>query len=190
MTSVGTTGTSTLFQTQRTPPPRGNPVAQAISRQVSTGSISSADGTALSGALASIDASLESGRSGSGSGATRLDPSQIQDRIGGLIDDQVSSGSLTSDQAETLRSLFEADASGQGRAGAASGPGGPPPGPPPAGGEEAASSSTESSASLSDLLDTFMTSLQASQSKALSYASSGTPSPGSGAGALLFDFMA
>ncbi|GJE17392.1 hypothetical protein [Methylobacterium marchantiae] len=185
MTSVGNTQTSALFQTQRPPPPKGNPVAQAIAGDVSTGSISAADGAALSSALDSIDSSLKSGSSGSTGGtSTRLDPSQIQDKISGLIDDQVSSGSLTSDQAETLKSLFEANAPGKG------GPGGPPPGPPPSGddGTSTSSSSTDSSTSVSDLLDGFMKSLQASQTSASGYAASGTRASSAGAGALLFDF--
>ncbi|WP_019906582.1 hypothetical protein [Methylobacterium sp. 77] len=191
MTSVSSTQTSALFQAQRPPPPKGNPVAQAIASEVSTGSISATDGTALSSALDSIDSSLKSGSSSSsGSTSTRLDPSQIQDKIGGLIDDQVSSGSLTSDQAETLKSLFEANAPGKGGTSGPGGPGGPPPGPPPSGddGTSTSSSSTDSSTSVSDLLDSFMKSLQASQTSASGYAASGTTASSASASALLFDF--
>ncbi|MCJ2131348.1 hypothetical protein [Methylobacterium sp. E-045] len=188
MTSVSNTQTSALFQTQRPPPPRGNPVAQAIAGEASTGSISATDATALSSALDSIDASLKSGRSDTTGGtSTRLDPSQIQDKISSLIDDQVSSGSLTSDQAETLKSLFQANAPGKGEAGGAGGPGGAPPGMPPSD-DSTSTSSTDSSTSVSDLLDGFMKSLQASQTSASGYAASGTTASSASASALLFDF--
>ncbi|WP_027171687.1 hypothetical protein [Methylobacterium sp. 10] len=190
MTSVSSTQTSALFQAQRPPPPKGNPVAQAIGSEVSTGSISATDGTALSSALHSIDASLKSGGSAStGSTRTRLDPSQIQDKISSLIDDQVSSGSLTDDQAETLKSLFEANAPGKGGTGGAAGAGARPLGPPPSDDEtQSASTSSETSASVSELLESFMTTLQASQASASGYAASGAKESSASSSALLFDF--
>lgn len=190
MTSVSSTQTSATFQAQRPPPSRGNPVAQAIASEVSTGGISATDGTALTDALDSIDSSLKSESSNAtGRTSTRLDPSQIEDTIGSLIEDQVSSGDLTTDQAETLKTLFEANASGRGGVGGAGGTGARPAGPPPSEVEaQSASSSTDMSAGVSELLDSFMTTLQESQTSASGYAASGAKASGASASALLFDF--
>ncbi|WHO39756.1 hypothetical protein PMI04_003965 [Sphingobium sp. AP49] len=81
-----------------------------IDAAVETGSISQTDGDALETALDSIDSALGASAS---SGSSRLDPSAMKDRIDSLIDDQVSAGTLTEDQAAQLQSLF------------AQGPGGP-----------------------------------------------------------------
>lgn len=194
MTSIGNTQTSALFQTQR-PPHRTNPVAQAIASDVSAGSISATDGTALSSALDSIDLSLKSSQS-SGSG-TRLDPSQIKDKVDGLIDDQVSGGSLTSDQAATLKSLFSANAPPQGGAGGPGGPGGPGAPPPPDGDSDATSaisgttaSSSDAASKVGDLLDSFLKVLQTSQTTASGYGASGATGSSASSGALLVDFDA
>ncbi|MBY0252474.1 MAG: hypothetical protein K2X54_14020, partial [Methylobacterium organophilum] len=111
-------------------------MSDTISGALSAGTISSTDATALTSALSSIDSSLSSASSASGSTATgsKLDPSSMKDRIDGLIADQVSSGSLTADQAAELKNLFAShgrstqsgDAAGDG-IGDVAGPAGPPP---------------------------------------------------------------
>lgn len=171
------------------PPSERNRLASAIDGEVSAGTISQTDATALSSALDSIDSSLSAERGTAGSGtAARLDPAQMKDRIDGLIDDQVSGGTLTSDQAETLKSLF-AEQGGRDGPGGPGGAGGPPPGPPP--GEDMtaeAASGTSADSSATDLLASFIQQLQASQSGS-SYAAGGTAGSAQ-ASALLFDFKA
>lgn len=79
-----------------------------IDTAVQSGSISQTDETALESALDSIDSAMGVG-STSGSASTqtsKLDPSQMGDRIDDLIDQQVQNGTLTQDQANTLQSLF------------------------------------------------------------------------------------
>lgn len=113
-----------------------------IATAVGNGSISDTDASVLESALDSIDESLDADTSGS-----RLDPSQMKERIDSLISDQVESGDLTQEQASALQSLFaqgpsqgapsgsgesgEGGPGGPGGAGGAGGPrgaGGPPPG--------------------------------------------------------------
>ncbi|SEG63330.1 hypothetical protein SAMN04488144_13045 [Methylobacterium sp. 190mf] len=139
----------------------------------------------------------------------------MKDRIDGLIADQVSSGSLTADQATELKNLFashgrstqSADATGDGT-GDVAGPDGPPPGPPPgpaptdaagsagSGASVSASASTSTSTSTSttdaarttnDLLSTFIQQLQSGQSGRVGYGASGTANSGA-VSALLLDF--
>lgn len=169
-------------------------LSSAIDGEVSAGTISQTDATALSSALDSIDSSLSAERgtaaSGSTASTTRLDPAQMKGRIDGLIDDQVSGGTLTGDQADTLKSLF-AEEGGRDGPGGLGGAGGPPPGPPPGGADGMtadAASDTSDASSASDLLASFIQHLQASQSGG-SYAASGTAGS-SQASALLFDFKA
>lgn len=172
-------------------------MAQAIAQQEQSGALSSTDATALTSALGAIDSSLQgdssanSGVSGtsSSSGSDRLDPSQMKDRIDGLISDQVSSGALTSDQASELKNLFSSHGTSVTSA-SAGGPDGPPPGPPPAASgtsDSSATSSSSSTSSTNDLLTAFMQQLQAAQSSASGYAASGT-SATKPSSALLFDF--
>lgn len=193
-------------------------MADTISSALSAGTLSSTDATALTSALGKIDASLTSDGAGSGTGTTsgsgttqaKLDPSSLKDRIDGLVADQVSSGSLTGDQATELKTLFASQAqstqtSDAAGAGGVSGAGGPPPGPPPGhppgdaasgstgdsstgGTASGASGSTVSgSTSVNDLLATFIQQLQSSQSGSTRYGAGGTSGSGS-VSALLFDF--
>jgi hypothetical protein len=139
-----------------------------LQNEVSAGTVSSSDESALSTALTSIDSSLNAGQSssasqasGSAGGSGDSGPGDIKSKINSLIQAQVSSGALTSDQATELQNLF-ANTFGNGPGGQGGpggpggpgggpgGPGGPPPGPPPSGG----SSSSDSAASaLTQLLD-------------------------------------
>lgn len=200
MSSISSTTASQIQPAQRPAHAHKNRVASEIDSQASAGAISSTDATALTSALSAIDTSLKSGgratdgaSAASGSTATsRLDPSAIKDKIDGLIADQVTNGTLTADQATTLKSLF---AEGDKRDGGAVGrPSGPPPGTPPSGGASSglnldfAASDTTGTASTSDLLASFIKQLQATQTSGSGYASSGSASARSNASALVVDF--
>ncbi|RVU04329.1 hypothetical protein EOE18_12665 [Novosphingobium umbonatum] len=91
---------------------------QRIASAVTSGSISEEDASAFSTALDSIDASLsDSASSGTGN---RLSPSDMKTRVDSLIDEQVSNGTLTEDQASELEALFAqgpGGASGSGSSG-------------------------------------------------------------------------
>ncbi|MCJ2092052.1 MULTISPECIES: hypothetical protein [unclassified Methylobacterium] len=181
-------------------------MTDTISSELTTGTLNSTDATALTSALSSIDTSLSSGTTSSTSGSsatnTKLDPSAMKDRIDSLISDQVSSGSLTSDQATELKNLFASHGKSTQTADATSsdadyvsGAGGPPPGHPPGpppgtdASGSSASSTSSSGSSASDLLSTFIQQLQASQSSSASYGASGSTGTGTNASALLFDFQ-
>ena len=84
MTSVSSTGWGTGIQS-------------LLQRQVTSGAIPQGDQSALSSAINDIGGALKSGTSSSGS---------VQDRVSGLIDNEVSSGKLTGDQATELKGLF------------------------------------------------------------------------------------
>src|SRR6476620_2258547 len=90
---------------------------------------------ALSSALSDIDSSLQAGRASDQASGTRPAPGDLKSKIDDLINGEVSSGKLTSDQATELQGVFKtAFANGPGDAGGPGGPGGaggPPPGPPP-----------------------------------------------------------
>lgn len=84
MTSVSSTGWGTGIQS-------------LLQRQVTSGAIPQGDQSALSSAINDIGGALGSGTSTSGS---------IQDRVSGLIDNEVSNGKLTGNQATELKGLF------------------------------------------------------------------------------------
>lgn len=72
-----------------------------INSALSSGQISSTDESAFATALDSIDSSLSSS-----SGSSSTTTGSVGDRISSLIDNQVTSGTLTTDQASELKSLF------------------------------------------------------------------------------------
>ena len=74
--------------------PASNPCCNVRSH---AGAIPQGDQSALSSAINDIGGALKSGTATSGS---------IQDRVSGLIDNEVSSGKLTGDQATELKGLF------------------------------------------------------------------------------------
>ncbi|KPH59631.1 hypothetical protein ADT71_22665 [Novosphingobium sp. ST904] len=135
--SSSTSALSTLFNPSQD-------MEDKLASAVSNGSVSDSDAAALESALDSIDDALGTASSGS-----KLDPSQMKDRIDSLISDQVENGTLTEEQASTLQSLFAQGASQDGgEAGGAGGPGGPggaggPGGPRGAGGPPPGGSSVE-----------------------------------------------
>lgn len=79
------------------PSPRASMDAR-IAAAASAGTISTTDQSALSTALDGIDSSLKSDAGGRGA--------DMKTRIDGLIDGQVSSGTLTDDQAAELKGFF------------------------------------------------------------------------------------
>ncbi len=95
-----------------------------LQSEVDSGTISSSDHSALSQALTDIDSALKSGAStDQTSGTTPPSPGDMQSKIDSLIQNEVSSGKLTSDQATELKGIFKA-AFSHGPGGA----GGPPAG--------------------------------------------------------------
>lgn len=166
---------------------------QELQAELTSGKISSGDQTALSTALDSIDSSLQADRA---SGGTRPQHGGVKSKIDDLIGDQVSSGQLTSDQADELKDLFEA-AFAQGPGGA-KGAGGPPPGggpggPPPsdsADGSDDSDSSTDVSDIMQKFLDSLKQSLAAPATTSNSYSARGTTASGASASfaALLVDY--
>jgi hypothetical protein len=137
---------------------RASPVQRLqdeLQAEVSSGAINASDQSALSAALSSIDSALQSSGTSDQSGTSS--PDAFESKINGLIQQQVSAGTLTDDQATELQGIFKAALS-HGPHGA----GGPPPGgPPPSGGPASASGTDDSStaSSLLDLLQQFLQSL-------------------------------
>lgn len=147
--------------------------------------------------LTSLDATLSADRTSRTTGESRskLDPSTMKDKIDNLIADQVSAGTLTDDQASELMNLF---ASGGQSTSASSGPtgaGGPPPGPPLDDAKSDTSlnnsaSSSSNTASLSELLSSFITQLQSLQASNSSYGASGMSMNSYSSSALVLDTTA
>jgi len=168
-----------------------------LQSEVNSGAVSSSDQDALSSALSDIDSSLQAGRASDQASGTRPAPGDLKSKIDDLINGEVSSGKLTSDQATELQGVFKtAFANGPGDAGGAGGAhhghghhGGAKP-------TDDASSSDGSSLSTSstdDILQQFLQSLQDSLSAAspTSYGATGSTSTDSNASlsALLFDYQ-
>lgn len=169
---------------------------QELQSEVSDGTISSSDQSALTTALQDIDTALQQSRSSDQSGGTRPSKDGLKSKIDDLISTEVSNGTLTSDQADELKGVFQsAFSKGPGGPGGA---GGPPPGPPPSDdgssdsasstGQTASSSSTDSGTA--KILEQFLQALQQSQSSSSSYGANGTTSSSSSSdfSALLIDY--
>jgi len=170
-----------------------------LQSEVKSGAISSSDEDALAAALTDIDTAIQAGRASDEASGTRPSPGDLKSKIDDLINGEVSSGKLTSDQATELQGIFKAAfAHGPGGAGGRGGPqgaGGPPPGPPPSDDASSNSSSDDSSgtSSINDILQQFLQELQKSlsASSSSSYGSTGGSST-SGNGsftALLIDYQ-
>ncbi len=160
MTSISS---SAMFQ--RTSP--REMLQNELLSEISSGAISAKDQDALSTALDSIDATLKSGRPSIG--GKPPSPDEMKSKVDGLIQGQVDSGALTSEQAEELKSVF-ANAMPKG---GPRGPGGPGVGGGPGGvGGVNESEDSEDSDNLAEILQKFITSLQESKSSA-SYGESG-----------------
>lgn len=164
-----------------------------LQSEVSAGTISSSDQSALSTALTDIDTALQQSRSSDQSSGARPSKDDLDARIDDLISNEVASGTLTSDQATALKGVFQsAFSKGPGGAGDA---GGPPPGPPPDGRSPDSSttdstSGTSSDSTTADILAQFLQALQQSQSSHSSYGASGTTSSSGNSdfSALLIDY--
>ncbi|NWK97208.1 hypothetical protein DM806_16335 [Sphingobium lactosutens] len=205
--------TSITSYTMNMPPSPRMAMDRKIDAAVEAGSLSEVDGDALETALDSIGDALSSSAIDSRS---RLDPSEMKDRIDSLIEDQVSAGTLTEDQAATLQSFFAqgpggsmqtADASGEGMSdgsmsiegmGGVGGVGpmrGPPPGPPPSGSsddsDDSSSTGSTDTASATEQLDSiiaFLENLRSSISQSL-YGSAASSADSSNSG-LVVDSLA
>lgn len=169
---------------------------QELQSEASDGTISSSDQPALTTALQDIDTALQQSRSSDQSGGTRPSKDGLKSKIDDLISTEVSNGTLTSDQADELKGVFQsAFSKGPGGPGGA---GGPPPGPPPSDdgssdsasstGQTASGSSTDSGTA--KILEQFLQALQQSQSSSSSYGANGTTSSSSSSdfSALLIDY--
>src|ERR1700682_3081150 len=117
MTSISATSSSSY----QTPLQKLQAELQA---EVTSGTVSSSDQDALSSALTDIDSSLQSSRASDQASGTK--PSgDLKSKSDDLIQSEVSSGKLTSDQATELQGVFKAAfANGPGGADGAGGPGG------------------------------------------------------------------
>jgi hypothetical protein len=176
----------------------GSPLQQLqneLSSEVSAGTISTSDQSALSAALNDIDTALKSqAQSGSSSG-TRPSPSDMKAKIDSLIAFEVKNGNLTSSQASELQNVFT-NAFAKGGHGGHGGPGGPgrpggPGGPGGGGGaslaemllsvsssgdstDSTSSSGSSTTSDTSQLLTNFLKLLQQSNGASSSYGSSST----------------
>lgn len=159
-----------------------------LQSEISAGSIQSSDQDALTTALKSIDDTLSSGRKSETSASKPPSPDEMKTKIADLIQKQVDSGTLTSDQASELADVFDETFS-KGPQGA----GGPPPGaggPPPSGDEQSTEKTDDSSSSgttIADILKELQDAI-ASGSQS-SYSASGTTTSSS-ATSYLFDLVA
>lgn len=95
-----------------------------LASEVKSGTISSADQSALSSALDDIDQAMQSSKPTAGSKPPS--PDEMKSKIDDLIADEVSEGKLTSAQADELKGVFAK--AFQGGPGGPGGAGGPPPG--------------------------------------------------------------
>ncbi|MGY3616864.1 hypothetical protein [Bradyrhizobium sp. USDA 10063] len=163
-----------------------------LQSEINSGAISSSDQDALSSELTDIDASMQASRAGDQAGGTRPSPDEMQSKLDDLINQEVSSGKLTSDQATELQGVFKA-AFAQGPSGA-HGHGGGAGGPPPSDDSTSTDDASTATNSVSDILQQFLQSLQdsLSASSSSSYNSAGSASTsgdGSSFAALLIDYQ-
>jgi hypothetical protein len=165
--------------------------------EVNSGAISSSDKDALASALTDIDSAMQSSRASDQASGTRPSPSDLKSKIDDLINGEVSSGKLTSDQATELQAVFKAAfANGPGGPGGA---GGPPPGghggPPPSDSASSGDDSSCSTTTADDILKQFLQSLQEqlSASSSATYGATGSSSTSSSStssfSALLIDYQ-
>ncbi len=76
--------------------------------EVKSGAIKSSDQDALASALTDIDSAMQASRASDQASGTRPSPDDLKSKIDDLIDGEVSSGKLTSDQATELQGIFKA----------------------------------------------------------------------------------
>jgi len=160
---------------------------QELAREVSAGTVSSSDQSALSSALDDIDSALKNGGSSSSSSSSAA-PQDMKSKIDDLIQSEVSSGKLTSDQATELKSVFANAFSGH-----AHGAGSPPPSASSADDTSSDDSSTTSSSSTAtdttELLKQLLAALQKSSSQsASSYGANGSTSSSATSTSLVLNY--
>ena len=86
--------------------------------EVKSGAIKSSDQDALASALTDIDSAMQASRASDQASGTRPSHADLKSKIDDLINSEVSSGKLTSDQATELQGIFKAAfANGPGGAG-------------------------------------------------------------------------
>ncbi|MEY9522660.1 flagellar hook-basal body complex protein FliE [Bradyrhizobium japonicum] len=142
---------------------RSSPLQQLqdeLQTEVSSGTIDASDQSALSAALGSIGSALQSTGASDQSGGGTSSTDAFASKINGLIQQQVSAGKLTDEQATELQGIFKAALS-HGPHGA----GGPPPdGPPPSGEPPSVNGTDDSSSgnSTAELLQQFLQQLKSS----------------------------
>jgi hypothetical protein len=126
-----------------------------LQSEVTSGVINSSDQSALSSALSDIDSALQSSSASDQTGDSKPSPDALKSKIDDLIQQEVSAGKLTDQQATELQGIFKAAFSHGPR-----GAGGPPPsdGPSPVSGTDGSSSSS----SVTELLQKFLQSLKSS----------------------------
>ena len=184
MTSISATTSQYAYTSPR------DRLQNELTSEISAGTVKSADLDPLTAALDSIDETLRSQReSDRAAGSRPPSPDEMKSKIDDLIAEQVSSGKLTSDQAEELKNVFaNAFASGPGGAGD---PHGPPPGGGPggaAGVQGTDDSSDTDGTNIQELLASFLKTLQESMSQTQGYNASSQQSQSFSA-ALLIDFQ-
>ena len=113
----------------------GDRMKLRLQSMVSAGSVKSADQGALASALDDIGAAMKAG----GAPAAGTDPGTMKTKVDSLVDQEVSDGKLTTDQATELKQVFAKAAHGLH---GAHGAGGPPPPPPSDDDDTTATSST------------------------------------------------
>lgn len=145
---------------------------KTLASEISSGKINSADESALTSALESIDSSMQSAMTS----GTRPTPEEGKAKVQSLISDMVSKGTLTSEQASELQQVFDDTFTGK-----AKGPGGmqgPPPPPPEEESDEESSSDsvsltlTGSSSDITELLQKLLKSLASGSSSTYSSSAS------------------
>ncbi len=145
-----------------------------LASEVSDGTISSADQSALSTALTDINSEMQS--SAPTAGSAPPSPDEMQSKINDLIQGEVSSGNLTSAQADELKNVFaqtfQGGPGGPGGPGGSGGPGGPG-GSSSSDSSSSASSTDSSNSSTSQMLTDFLKLLKDAQSSSSTYGANG-----------------
>jgi len=159
---------------------------QMLQTAVLAGTVKSADQSALSGALDDVDTAMKNGAS-----AGTMEPGGMKTKIDGLIDQEVSNGKLTDDQATELKQVFAQAAQKMGGAHHHGGPKGPPPSDDLTSTDDSTdtttiSTSTDSTKNAIDTLISFLKQMEDKMSSSTNYTSQGTSS-GSGLSSLLVD---
>lgn len=163
---------------------------QELAKEVSSGTVSSSDQTALSSALDDIDSELKSQIGGSSSTGTPPSPDQMQSKIDSLIDNEVSSGKLTADQAKELKAVFANTFAG-GPGGAASSASSDVSSSDTTSSTDSSSSSSSPNDEIEELLKTLLDAVQNSEKQTTSsYNANGTNTSSTTSTSLVLDYSA